>query len=145
MPETTSPAPTAKQVIRSVCARFHISERKLRMKSNRKESAVPRHFAAYLLKNDVENLAAFTKDSKLSLGSIGEYLGPVGHPKHHSTILESIQKVDAWIKDPIQGPNTLRILAEIRALYPVNQDRKIDQAAAAERNAHEFLMSHINA
>jgi len=72
---------SVESIVRAVADRFNLQPGQLKMKSNTRQIAYPRQIAMYLVK----------ELTRASLPEIGRYFGG----KHHTTVLHSIQKIDA--------------------------------------------------
>jgi chromosomal replication initiator protein len=68
-------------IVRAVAERFSMQPAQLKMKSNTRQIAYPRQVAMYLAK----------ELTHASLPEIGRYFGG----KHHTTVLHSVQKIEA--------------------------------------------------
>jgi chromosomal replication initiator protein len=72
---------TLESVLRAVAERFSMQPGELKKKTNQRQIAYPRQIAMYLMK----------ELTHASLPEIGRYFGG----KHHTTVLHSVQKIDA--------------------------------------------------
>ncbi len=72
---------SVESIMRAVGERFSLQPSQLKMKSNTRQIAYPRQIAMYLVK----------ELTHASLPEIGRYFGG----KHHTTVLHSVQKIDA--------------------------------------------------
>ncbi|HEX4168326.1 MAG TPA: chromosomal replication initiator protein DnaA [Bryobacteraceae bacterium] len=72
---------TVESILRAVAERFSLQPAQLKMKSNTRQIAYPRQVAMYLVKDLTH----------ASLPEIGRYFGG----KHHTTVLHSVQKIEA--------------------------------------------------
>jgi chromosomal replication initiator protein len=78
---------TMDSVLRAVAERFNLQPTQLKQKTNQRQIAYPRQIAMYLIKELTQS----------SLPEIGRMFGG----KHHTTVLHSVQKIDALRqKDP---------------------------------------------
>ena len=78
---------TMDSVLRVVADRFNLQPAQLKQKTNARQIAYPRQVAMYLIKELTQS----------SLPEIGRMFGG----KHHTTVLHSVQKIDALRqKDP---------------------------------------------
>ncbi len=72
---------TVESILRAVAEHFSLQPAQLKMKSNTRQIAYPRQIAMYLVK----------ELTRASLPEIGRYFGG----KHHTTVLHSVQKIEA--------------------------------------------------
>ncbi len=72
---------SVESILRAVADHFNLQPAQLKMKSNTRQIAYPRQIAMYLVKDL----------TRASLPEIGRYFGG----KHHTTVLHSIQKIEA--------------------------------------------------
>jgi chromosomal replication initiator protein len=87
---------TMERIARTVAAHYKLSIEELKSKNNSRQIAVPRQVAMYLCKR-------LTKHSFPEIGR--EYGG-----KHHTTVMHSVEKIDAIIKD---DRNFHRVVSEL--------------------------------
>jgi chromosomal replication initiator protein len=72
---------SVESILRSVAERYSLTPAQLKIKSNTRQIAYPRQIAMYLVK----------ELTHASLPEIGRYFGG----KHHTTVLHSVQKIEA--------------------------------------------------
>jgi len=113
----TTASPT--RIIECVCAEFRMTKATLTQKTNRPNVVFPRQIAAYLLNKDSQNprQVALGDRPGISYPMTGKLLGG----KHHTTILHSVQKIEALLTDPDIGPRLQDTLSRIRENYPVER------------------------
>lgn len=87
---------TMDRIARTVAAHYKLSMEELKSKNNSRQIAVPRQVAMYLCKR-------LTKHSFPEIGR--EYGG-----KHHTTVMHSVEKIDALVKD---DRNFHRVISEL--------------------------------
>lgn len=87
---------TMDRIARTVAAHYKLSLEELKSKNNSRQIAVPRQVAMYLCKR-------LTKHSFPEIGR--EYGG-----KHHTTVMHSVEKIDALVKD---DRNFHRVISEL--------------------------------
>ena len=87
---------TMDKIARTVALRFKLSVEELKSKNNAKQIAVPRQIAMYLCK----------RLTKHSFPEVGREFGG----KHHTTVIHSVDKIDALIKE---DRNFHRIVSEL--------------------------------
>ena len=87
---------TMDRIARTVAAHYKLSMEELKSKNNSRQIAVPRQVAMYLCKR-------LTKHSFPEVGR--EYGG-----KHHTTVMHSVDKIDALVKD---DKNFHRVISEL--------------------------------
>ncbi len=94
--EEQSEGLTMEKIARTVAQQFKLSVEELKSKNNAKQIAVPRQIAMYLCK----------RLTKHSFPEVGREFGG----KHHTTVIHSVAKIDALIKE---DRNFHRIVSEL--------------------------------
>ena len=127
---------SAKRIIASVCEEFQLSESDLRGRTNLARIVLPRHIAAYLLRNDArQRHFRFQGKPALTLNMIARLLSLPGDPcRHHTSIRNSILLVERLLADPVSGARFEKVIERIRARYLQGASAKTSQTQSPGRD-----------
>ena len=89
---------TIEQIVKAVAEKFSLSAAILRQKSSVRQISYPRQIAMYLAKDL----------TSCSLPEIGRYFGG----KHHTTVMHSVDKIDALAKEDRNFQKTVNDLID---------------------------------